>query len=75
MHENRLKFDKRRAPDDSMSQSKKLTLAEFDCPFQTACDENNRWVKMAECLPWDELADGYYQSLSAKQGRSAKARD
>ena len=52
---------------------KQLTLAEFDWPFQTALDENNRWVKMAECLPWDELAEGYYQSLSAKQGRPAKS--
>ena len=51
---------------------KQLTLAEFDWPFQTALDENNRWVKMSECIPWDELAEGYYQGLSVKQGRPAK---
>ncbi|RLJ16573.1 IS5/IS1182 family transposase, partial [bacterium endosymbiont of Escarpia laminata] len=51
---------------------KQLTLAEFDWPFQTALDENNRWVKMGECIPWDELAEGYYQGLSTKQGRPAK---
>jgi len=51
---------------------KQLTLAEFDWPFQTALDENNRWVKMGECIPWDELAEGYYQSLSVTQGRPAK---
>lgn len=51
---------------------KQRSLAEFDWPFQTALDENNRWVKMSECIPWDELAQGYYQGLSARQGRPAK---
>lgn len=51
---------------------KQLSLAEFDWPFQVAMDKNNRWVKMSECIPWDELAEGYYQRLSATQGRPAK---
>jgi len=49
-----------------------LSLAEFDWPFQTSLDENNRWVKMSECMPWDALAEGYCQSLSVRQGRPAK---
>jgi hypothetical protein len=36
-----------------------LSLAEFDWPFQTALDENNRWVKLSGCIPCDELAEGY----------------
>ncbi len=52
--------------------SKQLSLAEFDWPFQTALDGNNRWVRMARCIPWDELAEGYYQALSVTQGRPAK---
>ena len=51
---------------------KQLPLAEFDWPFQTALDENNRWVKLSECIPWDELAEGYYQGLSKTQGRPTK---
>ncbi len=51
---------------------KQLSLAEFDWPFQTAPDENNRWVEMSECMPWDALSEGYYQSLSVRQGRPAK---
>ncbi len=51
---------------------KQLSLAEFDWPFQTSLDENNRWVKMSECMPWDALAEGYCQSLSLRQGRPAK---
>jgi hypothetical protein len=51
---------------------KQLSLAEFDWPFQTALDENNRWVKLSECIPWDELAEGYYQGLAHTQGRPTK---
>lgn len=51
---------------------KQLSLAEFDWPFQTSLDENNRWVKMSECMPWDTLAEGYCRSLSVRQGRPAK---
>ena len=49
-----------------------LPLAEFDWPFQTALDENNRWVKMSACIPRDELAEGYYQGLSGSHGRPLK---
>jgi len=52
--------------------SKQLSLAEFDWPFQTALDGNNRWVRMSRCIPWDELSEGYYQGLAVKQGRPAK---
>ena len=51
---------------------KQLPLSEFDWPFQVALDENNRWVKLSQCIPWDELAEGYYQNLSVRQGRPAK---
>jgi len=51
---------------------KQIPLAEFDWPFQVALDENNRWVKMSECIPWDKLAEGYYQGFSCSQGRPLK---
>ncbi len=51
---------------------KQLSLAEFDWPFQVALDERNRWVKLSECIPWDELAEGYCRGLSQGQGRPAK---
>ena len=51
---------------------KQQTLPGFETPFQTALDENNRWVKLSECIPWDDLAEGYYQGFSVSQGRSAK---
>ena len=51
---------------------KQLSFAEFEWPFQTALDENNRWVKLSRCIPWDELAEGYYQGLTKTQGRPTK---
>ncbi len=53
--------------------AKQLTLAEFDWPFQTGLDENNRWVELAGCIPWDELARAYHGALSqSPRGRPSK---
>ena len=63
---------KNRAPMIRYKSQKQLSLAEFDWPFQTALDDHNRWVKMSECIPWDELAEGYYHGLPDTQGRPMK---
>ena len=47
---------------------KQLPLADFEWPFQVALDEHNRWVKLSQCIPWDELAEGYYRRFSLSQG-------
>ncbi len=72
MHGKQVHPLKRCAPMIRYRSSKQLSLAEFDWPFQTALDGNNRWVRMSRCIPWDELAEGYYQGLAVKQGRPAK---
>jgi hypothetical protein len=51
---------------------KQLTLEGFETPFEVELDANNRWVKLSQCIPWDELASGYYQNLSSTHGRPAK---
>jgi len=51
---------------------KQMTLDGFETPFQIKLDESNRWVKMSGCIPWDELALGYYRCLSSDKGRPAK---
>ena len=35
---------------------KQLTLAGFSSPFRTTLDPENRWVKLADLIPWDDLA-------------------
>ena len=71
MHEKQAKLTKTRALMIRYCSSKQLTITEFDWPFQTDLDENNRWVKMSQCIPWDELAEFYYQEFSAETGRPA----
>ena len=51
---------------------KQLTLKGFETPFEIKLDANNRWVKLSQCIPWDELASGYYKNLSSTHGRPAK---
>jgi hypothetical protein len=52
---------------------KQLTLAGFSSPFRTTLDPENRWVKLADLIPWDDLARAYHKSLlSPTQGRPAK---
>jgi len=43
--------------------SRELTLAEFDWPFQTDLDEDNRWVFLAEHIQWDALAQAHHGAL------------
>jgi hypothetical protein len=54
------------------TSSKQLTIAEFDWPFDTALDKHNRWVTLSKCIPWDALAESYYQGFAADRGRPMK---
>lgn len=41
-----------------------LTLEGFQTPFSQHLDKNNRWVKLADCIPWDLLANVYYRKMN-----------
>jgi hypothetical protein len=69
LHEKHAISLKNRAAMIRTTSSKQLTIAEFDWPFETALDKHNRWVKLSECIPWDELAESYYQGMRADRGR------
>jgi hypothetical protein len=60
------------APMIRYKSEKQPTLEGFDNFFGTKLDRENRWVRLSECIPWDELTDGYYQNLSKRTGRPAK---
>ena len=49
-----------------------LPLSGFEHPFDTTLDDNNRWVKLAKIIPWDELATAYYSGFHNDHGRPAK---
>lgn len=46
-----------------------LKLELFKHPFETELDKENRWVKLAEVIPWDKLAAVYGSKLRADRGR------
>jgi len=46
-----------------------LSLESFKHPFHQQLDPNNRWVQLAELVPWDELAGIYAKDLDPGSGR------
>ena len=48
-----------------------LTLEGFSHPFERDLSPDNRWVKLAEIIPWDALASIYAKSLSTTSGRES----
>lgn len=66
---------KSRAPMIRESSSNQVSLSEFDWPFQNQLDVENRWVKWAQCMPWDALSAAYHANMNQRRGRPAlKAR-
>lgn len=51
--------------------SNQLSFSKFETPFDVALDENNRWVKFSQCIPWDALAEIYSNGFS-HTGRPGK---
>lgn len=47
------------------------TLALFRTPFEQSLDPNNRWVRMASVVPWDEMAKVFFAHMSADHGRAS----
>lgn len=49
------------------ASERKLSL--FKTPFQNELDPTNRWVRMAELVPWDSMAEVFMDHLSERHGR------
>ena len=46
-----------------------LSLQLFRTPFDAALCPQNRWVRMADLVPWDEMATVFLRSMSVAEGR------
>ena len=53
------------------TSSKQISLEDFIQPFGGTLSKENRWVKLAYLLPWDEMVSVYIKSMSQKKGRKA----
>ena len=49
--------------------SNQLSLENFKHTFHQQLGPNNRWVKLAELIPWDEIAGIYAKNLDPGAGR------
>jgi len=53
------------------TSNKQISLEDFIQPFGGTLSKENRWVKLANFLPWDEMVSVYIKSMSQKMGRKA----
>jgi len=50
-----------------------ISIEEFYLPFGGTLDPENRWVRLEELMPWDELEETYAAQFSATVGAPAKS--
>lgn len=55
------------------SESEKIEAEDFVLPFEGKLSEDNRWVIMAELIPWAEFEDEYARLFDEKMGAPAKS--
>ena len=54
------------------NREKQLSLTDFNQPLGMKLNENNRWVKKAAMIPWDEIEEKYAKLFPSKKGMPAK---
>lgn len=50
----------------NQSRMVQISMADFDETFGVKLDPNNRWVRLAKTLPWDEISDIYAECLGSE---------
>jgi IS5 family transposase len=48
-------------------------IEKFELPFEGKLAEDNRWVIMANLIPWSEFEDEYAQQFTIEMGAPAKS--
>jgi transposase, IS5 family len=48
-----------------------INFDDFFLPFGGKLDGNNRWVKLASLIPWDQFEDEYAEQFSSTNGAGA----
>ena len=46
-----------------------MSIEEFKTPFRANLSADNRWVKLAQVVPWDKFASVYMSLMSSDSGR------
>lgn len=54
------------------NRNAQITLSDFNQPLGMKMNENNRWVKKAEIIPWKKIEEKYAELFPSKTGMPAK---
>ena len=54
------------------NRNKQLTFSNFNQPLGLQLNPENRWIKKAEMIPWDEIEDRYAELFPSGRGVPAK---
>jgi transposase, IS5 family len=60
------RHSKKRAFLQKYVSSSQLTLEGFESPFERSLNPENRWVRLAHALPWDEIVSTYRKFIPEK---------
>jgi hypothetical protein len=52
--------------------SAQMVIKDFILPFEGQLNANNRWVKLAEIIPWEEIEKKYAKLFPSDTGTVAK---
>ena len=58
---------KNRASKKAYLSTWQVTFVTFESPFSQKLPANNRWVQLAENIPWDDIVDVYNRQLNNKK--------
>jgi len=48
-----------------------ISIEGFKLPFSGKLDSKNRWIKLAEIIPWEKIEEQYIQAMSKDCGRGS----
>jgi len=69
MSKNSIKSCKRSASTQKYISPNQLVLIGFETPFVQQLTRENRWVKLADLMPWDKIVNLYDNQFTSKEGR------
>ena len=61
---------KKRAPAPQYVSPKQLSFDGFETPFERNLDSKNRWLILAQKIPWDDIVPIYDRQFKSKEGRA-----
>jgi len=68
MQGNSDKKSKKRAVHPKYESQNQLTIPGFENPFNIELDMDNRWVRLAQVIPWDGIVSKYNKILNYHTG-------